>query len=679
MKKTHSQALQSITETPNELTDEIDLAPPIGIVRLLRQTDAQMFTGWRALPSIYDRSILSAMSKVVNWTIDLLGSDEPRKIVISGAGTSGRLAYFTARTYNGILRRAGQEPVFDFLIAGGNKALIAAQEGAEDNPHLGASELAAKFEGVRRGLFIGITCGLSAPYVAGQIDWIMNHTEHFGVMMGFNPAERARRVKVEGWDKQVGTVVDAMLAMPSRMALLNPVCGPEAITGSTRMKGGSLTKILLDLLFCYALEVSGLLPEEEDPDEDGEADVEDLFSNAEADDEEEEALDDWADNLVDIQSAREASDRIREFDGTIGNPESPEEEENDLFPSMVIDRFEDQVRSVYQEREHLARLIEAGGESLRHGGHIYYIGSGSLGVLALVDASECPPTYGDRFEDVRGFVEGGWNTILGPGSTPPSTEAHYMVDLADYERDILPNLKPVDLVVGVGLNGFTAGVERLMLRSLQSGAKTAAIWIRCPGLIPADRVSPLDPFSSPPPLRNFKDDEAERRIPFGHGWLRSTPEWTSLCVAPLSTGHFYAPHRLAEAELAAKLCFNALTTGAHVLAGKVFRNRMIDLRISNNKLYYRTLGIVQALAGVDEAAARLAVHKSIFNKDDLSAEEISAPPSVCIPLATWSHRVVPKAILLAASQSKLAEASEILANEPIVRKVIEKIGAGKVK
>lgn len=663
-----STPLLSITETPNELTDGIDLASPIGIVRILRQVDAQMFIGWRDFPGIYDLDILRKMSLLVDWLTEVLEHEGPRKIIISGAGTSGRLAYFAARTYNGILRRAGLEPVFDYLMAGGDAALIAAQEGAEDSPQAGSRELARCLEGMERAVYIGITCGVSAPYVAGQIDWIRHNTDFYGVMMGFNPPERARRAVVEGWDKTVGDIVDDILAHPDQLMLLNPVVGPEGITGSTRMKGGSMTKVLLDLLFSHGLETSGILPHDgiddlpEDFLDEGEDEEGESWRGGLADGEQEEAP--WDDpDAPDGLPYASVTDALR--DG--------EDEDAEMFSRPAIERFEDQVRSVYSERGDLARLIEAGGNALRNGGHIYYLGTGSLGILALVDASECPPTFGDKFEDVRGFLEGGWDTILSPGAAPPCDLPHYRLSLVDYEKDILSKLKPVDLVVGVGLNGFTSSVERLMLKSLQSGAQTAAVLVRCPGLAPAERVPPTDPFLDPQPMRNFSDEESERRIPLGHGWLRSVPEWTTLCVSPLSTGHFFGPHRLAEAELAAKLCFNALTTGAHILAGKVYRNRMIDLRISNNKLYYRTLGIIQALTGSDEATARLAMHRSVFGKDKLTDEEIKAPPSVCIPLATWKDKIVPRAILMASGRFTFETAMKELRQEPIVRRLIDRL------
>ncbi len=666
MTSTTTPAHLSITEIPNELTDGIDLASPLGIVRIFRQSDAQLFAGWRDFPGILDTEILRKMSRLVDWTLEILRTEGTRRIVLSGAGTSGRLAYFATRTYNGILQRHGLEPIFRYLIAGGDAALIAAQEGAEDSPQAGARELIDCLGDARRSLYIGITCGISAPYVAGQVDWLKDHPEHYAVLMGFNPPDRARRVPVEGWDKTVGDVVDDLLTRPEHMMLLNPIYGPEAITGSTRMKGGSMTKILFDLVFCHALEASGLIPS---------AAIEELEDDFLEDEENEEDWEDEPETDAELDWPEAAPGKGMSYNSVADALRDGEDEEADLFSRSAIERFEDQVRSVYSERDDLARLVEAGGNALRSGGHIYYIGSGPLGVLALVDASECPPTFGARFEDVRGFVEGGWNTILGPGSATPVDKPHYYNDLPDYERDVLPKLTVKDLVVGVGLNGFTANVERLMLKSLSSGAQTAAILVRCPGLTPAERTPASDPFLSAPALRNFSDTEAERRIPLGHGWLRMVPEWTTLCVSPLSTGHFFGPHRLAEAELAAKLCYNALTTGGHVLAGKVFGNRMIDLRISNNKLYYRTLGIIQALAGVDEATARLAMHKSVFAKDDLSDEELQAVPSVVIPLATWKDRVVPRAILLATGRFTIETATEELKQEPIVRKVIERLNA----
>ncbi len=108
----------------------------------------------------------------------------------------------------------------------------------------------------------------------------------------------------------------------------------------------------------------------------------------------------------------------------------------------------------------------------------------------------------------------------------------------------------------------------------------------------------------------------------------------------------------APREVALKLTLNAITTGAHVLAGKVYGNRMIDLRISNNKLFHRTISIISDLIGVSAEEALEALLKSIFQTDELTEAEREAPISACIEAAKNVEKVVPKALLIATGQSR---------------------------
>ncbi|MDI6783910.1 MAG: hypothetical protein QME64_07430, partial [bacterium] len=123
-----------ITETPNELTKNIDIADPVGIVRILRQTDSQIFNGYATYPGLSDQQIIDALETAIKQTAAVLKSKGNRAIIISGAGTSGRLAMFIARTFNRLLAEVGQPPIFSYLMAGGVQALLRAQEGAEDDP-----------------------------------------------------------------------------------------------------------------------------------------------------------------------------------------------------------------------------------------------------------------------------------------------------------------------------------------------------------------------------------------------------------------------------------------------------------------------------------------------------------------------------------------------------------------
>ncbi|KAK5891129.1 hypothetical protein CgunFtcFv8_018417 [Champsocephalus gunnari] len=110
-------------------------------------------------------------------------------------------------------------------------------------------------EGKKRVLFIGISCGLSAPFVAGQLDlWLQNPQVYTPVLVGFNPTHQARDEPIPGCSFTFRSVVQRMeeLAKSQKAFLINPAVGPEAISGSSRMKGGSATKILLEVVLSAA-------------------------------------------------------------------------------------------------------------------------------------------------------------------------------------------------------------------------------------------------------------------------------------------------------------------------------------------------------------------------------------------------------------------------------------------
>ena len=99
---------------------------------------------------------------------------------------------------------------------------------------MGAADL-AKFENI--GAYCGITCGLSAPYVAGQLVASMeNGFETY--LLGHNPPNQAKSAPIEKWDSTFQATVDK-LANYEKGTLMTPVFGGECISGSSRMKGGS--------------------------------------------------------------------------------------------------------------------------------------------------------------------------------------------------------------------------------------------------------------------------------------------------------------------------------------------------------------------------------------------------------------------------------------------------------
>jgi N-acetylmuramic acid 6-phosphate (MurNAc-6-P) etherase len=133
-------------------------------------------------------------------------------------------------------------------------ALVTSVEACEDDPIAGAAELQHVTESFDHVLFIGITCGLSAPFVGGQLEYCLDNPQKFTpVLMGFNPVSMARRIRVPKWsnDKTFYDIASRMETTPGAL-ILNPIIGAEPISGSSRMKGGTATKIMLDVVFYLA-------------------------------------------------------------------------------------------------------------------------------------------------------------------------------------------------------------------------------------------------------------------------------------------------------------------------------------------------------------------------------------------------------------------------------------------
>ena len=121
-------------------------------------------------------------------------------------------------------------------------------EASEDDPVVGASELKRIADAYDQVLFIGITCGLSAPFVGGQLEYCLENPNKFTpVLMGFNPVSMARRMQVPKWPngRTFWDIASRMESTPNAL-VLNPIVGPEPISGSSRMKGGTATKVMLD-------------------------------------------------------------------------------------------------------------------------------------------------------------------------------------------------------------------------------------------------------------------------------------------------------------------------------------------------------------------------------------------------------------------------------------------------
>ena len=196
---------------------------PEEFLRRLRSNDAGIFNGYRDYESLWD--VIPRLERAVEQ------ARECKVVVMSGCGTSGRMAWLAARRF------AGSRD-FRYCMAGGESALVLSDELPEDDAQQGAADLKQVLAGEEDYFLIGISCGLSAAYVAGQV---MATRADRAAVIGFNPVCYAKPCMAE-----------AVARAESAQLLLNPIIGPEAVSGSSRMKGGTTTWLMLELI-CSAI------------------------------------------------------------------------------------------------------------------------------------------------------------------------------------------------------------------------------------------------------------------------------------------------------------------------------------------------------------------------------------------------------------------------------------------
>jgi N-acetylmuramic acid 6-phosphate etherase len=216
--------------------------------------------------------------------------------------------------------------------------------------------------------------------------------------------------------------------------------------------------------------------------------------------------------------------------------------------------------AVHAAREDLAAVIDLAVEAFRRGGRLIYVGAGTSGRLGVLDASECPPTFGTPPEMVVGVMAGGYASLVrGQEGVEDSLEAG--ASAMDGHQ-----VTARDLVVGIAASGTTPFVRAALGRAQTLGAATA--FITC---------------AEPPAVLR---DTCDRVVA-----VRVGPE-------PVT-----GSTRM-KAGTATKLVLNTITTGAMVRLGKTYGNLMVDLQVLSDKLQDRGERILMEVCGVDRGGAR---------------------------------------------------------------------------
>ena len=214
----------------------------------------------------------------------------------------------------------------------------------------------------------------------------------------------------------------------------------------------------------------------------------------------------------------------------------------------------------------IAQLVDAIADKMREGGRLFYIGAGTSGRLGIVDASECPPTFGVPHEWVIGLMAGGDSAIRKAVEFAEDDTAQGYKDLEEYGID------KQDLVIGIAASGTTPYVIGALKSCQENGIVTACITCN-PG-------APITKVSDHPLVCE---------------------------VGP----EFVTGSTRMKAGTAQKLILNMISTSVMIKLGRVEDNKMVDMQLSNNKLVDRGVRMIMEKSELDyEKAEKLLLEKS---------------------------------------------------------------------
>ncbi|HEX8072669.1 MAG TPA: N-acetylmuramic acid 6-phosphate etherase [Pyrinomonadaceae bacterium] len=248
----------------------------------------------------------------------------------------------------------------------------------------------------------------------------------------------------------------------------------------------------------------------------------------------------------------------------------------------------------------VARVVEALVARLRGGGRLFYVGTGTSGRLGVLDAAECPPTFGVPPELVQGVIAGGYEALYRATEASEDDEAAGGRDLA------ARGVTGVDAVVGLAASGRTPYTIGAVRHARAQGAFTA-----CVTCVPGAPIT--------------------REV--------------EVAIVPVVGPEVVAGSTRLKAGTAQKLVLNMLSTATMIRLGYVTGNRMTNLQPRNRKLRERSLRILRAETGLDDAAARVAFAAA---GEDLRVALVMQRAHATRPQATRAlaaaHNVVEQAI-----------------------------------
>ncbi|WP_017257083.1 N-acetylmuramic acid 6-phosphate etherase [Pedobacter arcticus] len=203
-------------------------------------------------------------------------------------------------------------------------------------------------------------------------------------------------------------------------------------------------------------------------------------------------------------------------------------------------------------------LVSAALEKMKVGGRLFYIGAGTSGRLGVLDASECPPTFGVPFDLVIGIIAGGDTAIRRAVENAEDDAEQAWRDLEEF------NINKNDVLVGIAASGKTPYVIGGLKKANELGLVTGCVVCNAGGPVAANAKYPIE-------------------VVVGPEYLTGSTRM--------------------KAGTAQKLVLNMLTTTLMIKLGKVKGNKMVDMQLTNNKLVNRGVNMIIAETGVNKEIA----------------------------------------------------------------------------
>lgn len=226
----------------------------------------------------------------------------------------------------------------------------------------------------------------------------------------------------------------------------------------------------------------------------------------------------------------------------------------------LINREDQKVAiAVAAETENIGRAVELIAAAFQKGGRLGYFGAGTSGRIGILDASECPPTFGTAPELVQAFIAGGSRAVR--------QAVENAEDNADFARQDIAAFSPTaaDIVVGISASGNACYINAVLEQARRRGVQTIAV-----------ATNPRAVF------RQYAD----------------------IFICPEVGPEVIAGSSRLKSGTAQKMILNMLTTGAMIRCGKTYKNYMIDVRVTNRKLHDRACRIIGEITGISPAEAQ---------------------------------------------------------------------------